>query len=191
MTVQHNAITDPDIHEPKGIAAATAGKVYVSDGASSGDWKYAPGKAHGEIYITSGATAHALAAASAFTKVNPSSEWTASGNEDHLTVDVANGEIDLLYSGHYFVSFWMTFSTASIASGSKYYFKFALDGTVNPRSVYVTKPTNGVDIIEISATAIVNATANQVLSIYAGGDGTSSGTAFTPLESGLQVLYLD
>lgn len=191
MTVQHNAITDPDIHEPKGIAAATAGKVYVSDGASSGTWKYAPGKAHSEIYITSGTTAHTLAAASAFTKVNPSGEWTASGNEDHLTVDVANGELDLLYAGHYFVSFWMTFSTASIGSGSKYYFKFALDGTVNPRSVYVTKPTNGVDIIAISATGIVNATANQVLSIYAGGDGTSSGTNFTPLEAGLQVLYLD
>ena len=191
MTVQHNAITDPDIHEPKGIAAATAGKVYVSDGASSGDWKYAPGKAHAEIYITSGATTHTLAAASAFTKVNPSGEWTASGNEDHLTVDVANGEIDLLFAGHYFISFWMTFSTASIAQGSQYKFKFAVDGTVNPRSVYVTKPTNGVDIIEISATAIVNATANQVLSIYAGGDGTSSGTNFTPLESGLQVLYLD
>ena len=191
MTVQHNAITDPDIHEPKGIAAATAGKVYVSDGASSGDWKYAPGKAHAEIYITSGATTHTLAAASAFTKVNPSGEWTASGFEDHLTVDAANGEIDLLYAGHYFISFWMTFSTASIASGSQYKFKFALDGTTSPRTVYVTKPTNGVDIIEISATGLVSATANQVLTIHAGGDGTSSGTTFTPLESGLQVLYLD
>ena len=191
MTVQHNAITDPDIHEPKGIAAATAGKVYVSDGASSGDWKYAPGKAHAEIYITSGATTHTLAAASAFTKVNPSGEWTASGNEDHLTVDAANGEIDLLFAGHYFISFWMTFSTASIAQGSQYKFKFAVDGVTSPRTVYVTKPTNGADIITISATGIVNATANQVLTIHAGGDGTSSGTTFTPLESGLQVLYLD
>ena len=191
MTVQHNAITDPDIHEPKGIAAATAGKVYVSDGASSGDWKYAPGKAHAELYITSGATAHTLAAASAFTKVNPSGEWTASGNEDHLTVDAANGEIDLLYAGHYYISFWMTFSTAAIAQNSLYKFKFALDGTVNPRSVYVSKPTNGSDIIEISASGLVTATANQTLSIYAGGDGTSSGTNFTPLECGLQALYLD
>ena len=191
MTVQHNAITDPDIHEPKGIAAATAGKVYVSDGASSGDWKYAPGKAHAEIYITSGATTHTLAASSAFTKLNPSGEWTASGNEDHLTVDAANGEIDLLLAGHYYISFWMTFSTASIASGSQYKFKFAIDGTTSPRTVYVTKPTNGVDIIEISATGLVSATANQVLTIHAGGDGTSSGTTFTPLESGLQALYLD
>ena len=191
MTVQHNAITDPDIHEPKGIAAATEGKVYVSDGASSGDWKYAPGKAHAEIYITSGATAHTLAAASAFTKLNPSGEWTASGNEDHLTVDAANGEIDLLFAGHYYISYWITFQTASIASGSKYHFKFALDGTTSPRSVYVTKPTNGVDIITISASGLVSATANQVLSIHAGGDGTSSGTNFTPLESGLQALFLD
>ena len=191
MTVQHNAITDPDIHEPKGISAATAGKVYVSDGASSGDWKYAPGKAHGEIYITSGATNHTLAAASAYSKLNPSGEWTASGNEDHLTVDATNGEIDLLYAGHYYISFWMTFSTATIASGSKYYFKFALDGATSPRSVYVTKPTNGTDIITISATGLVSATANQTLSMYAGGDGTSSGTNFTPLESGLQALFLD
>jgi len=191
MTVQHNAITDPDIHEPKGIAAATTGKVYVSNGASSGDWKYAPGKAHAEIYITSGATTHTLAAASAYTKVNPSGEWTASGNEDHLTVDAVNGEIDLLYAGHYYISFWMTFSTASIASGSQYKFKFAVDGVTSPRTVYVTKPTNGADIIEISATGLLSATANQVLTIHAGGDGTSSGTAFTPLESGLQVLYLD
>lgn len=191
MTVQHNAITDPDIHEPKDIAAASAGKVYVSDGASSGEWKYAPGKAHAEIYITSGATTHTLAAASAYSLLNPSGEWTASGNEDHLTVDAANGEIDLLYAGHYYISFWMTFSTAAIASGSQYKFKFAVDGTASPRTVYVTKPTNGVDIIEISATGLVSATANQVLTIQAAGDGTSSGTTFTPLESGLQALYLD
>jgi hypothetical protein len=191
MTVQHNAITDPDIHEPKGIAAATADKVYVADGASSGDWKYAPGKAHAEIYISGGTTAHTLAAASAFTKLNPSGEWTASGSEDHLTVDVANGEIDLLYAGHYYISFWITLSTASIASGSSYHFKYALDGSVSSREVAVSKPTNGADKIVISSTGLVTATANQTLSIYAGGDGTSSGTNFTPIEAGLTALFLD
>jgi len=191
MTVQHNAITDPDIHEPRGIASATVGKVYVSNGASSGDWKYAPGKAHAEIYISGGTTAHTLAAASAFTKLNPSGEWTASGNEDHLSVDISNGEIDLLYAGHYYISFWITFTTASISSGSSYHFKYALDGSVSSREVAVSKPTNGTDKIIISSTGLVNATANQTLSIYAGGDGTSSGTDFTPIEAGLTVMYLD
>lgn len=36
----HAALTDPFLHEPKGIAAAAEGLVYVSDGAGSGDWKH-------------------------------------------------------------------------------------------------------------------------------------------------------
>jgi len=39
MTIQHNTITGSDLHEPKGVAAAAANKVYVSDGSSSGTWK--------------------------------------------------------------------------------------------------------------------------------------------------------
>ena len=31
-------LTDPDIHEPKGVSGASSGQVYVADGAGSGDW---------------------------------------------------------------------------------------------------------------------------------------------------------
>ena len=191
MTIQHNVITDPDIHEPKGVASATSGKVYISNGSGSGAWTYPPGKAHAEIYISGGTTAHTLAGASAFTILNPSGEWTASGNEDILTVTPASGIITLNQAGHYYISFWINFTTASIASGSSYHFKYALDGSVSSREVAVSKPTNGVDKIVISSTGTVNATANQVLSIYAGGDGTSSGTNITPTEAGLVALFLD
>jgi hypothetical protein len=191
MTIQHNIITDPDIHEPKGVAAATSGKVYISNGSGSGAWAYPPGKAHAEIYISGGTTAHTLAAASAFTLLNPSGEWTASGNEEILTVTPGNGTITLNQAGHYYISFWINFTTASISSGSSYHFKYALDGSVSSREVAVSKPTNGVDKIVISSTGLVNATANQVLSIYTGGDGSSSGTNFTPTEAGLVALFLD
>lgn len=36
MTVQHVDITDPNLHEPKGVAAAAVGQVYVTDGLGSG-----------------------------------------------------------------------------------------------------------------------------------------------------------
>lgn len=36
---QHNVITDPNLHEPKGASTATQGSVYVSDGAGSGSWE--------------------------------------------------------------------------------------------------------------------------------------------------------
>jgi hypothetical protein len=191
MTIQHNAIDDPDIHEPKGVSTATAGRVYISNGSGSGTWAYPPAKPHAELYISGGTTAHTLAAASAFTLLNPSGEWTASGNEDILTVTPGSGIITLNQAGHYYISFWINFTTASIASGSSYYFKYALDGSVSSREVAVSKPTNGVDKIVISSTGLVNATANQVLSVYAGGDGTSSGTNFTPTEAGLVALFLD
>lgn len=38
MTIQHSAITDPNIHEPKGITSAVVGTVYKADGAGSGSW---------------------------------------------------------------------------------------------------------------------------------------------------------
>jgi hypothetical protein len=37
--VQHSALTDPNLHEPKGIASANANELYVADGSTSGAWQ--------------------------------------------------------------------------------------------------------------------------------------------------------
>ena len=37
--VAHNSLTDPELHEPKGISSAASGTVYVSNGSGSGSWK--------------------------------------------------------------------------------------------------------------------------------------------------------
>jgi hypothetical protein len=37
--VAHKDLTDPNLHESKGVATATAGQVYVADGAGSGVMK--------------------------------------------------------------------------------------------------------------------------------------------------------
>lgn len=37
--VNHSALTDPYLHEPKGASSASLNEVYVSDGAGSGSWK--------------------------------------------------------------------------------------------------------------------------------------------------------
>jgi len=36
--VNHSSLTDPYLHEPKGVAAAASGEVYVSNGSGSGAW---------------------------------------------------------------------------------------------------------------------------------------------------------
>lgn len=35
---EHVDLTDPELHEPKGVAAATSGTVYVANGSGSGSW---------------------------------------------------------------------------------------------------------------------------------------------------------
>ena len=35
---EHVSITDPEIHEPKGIATASLGEIYVANGTGSGTW---------------------------------------------------------------------------------------------------------------------------------------------------------
>ncbi len=37
--VQHSNLTDPNLHEPKGISTATADQVYISNGSASGNWR--------------------------------------------------------------------------------------------------------------------------------------------------------
>lgn len=36
--IEHNSIVDPQIHEPKGVASATASQVYLSTGLGTGAW---------------------------------------------------------------------------------------------------------------------------------------------------------
>lgn len=189
MTIQHNLITDPDIHEPKGVATASAGKAYVANGTGSGSWEYPSGKVHGEIYIDAGVTSQTLSGSSAYAKLNPTGEWTA-GVSNVLTLSPSTGVITLTEAGTYMINFWCQFSTAAIASGTLYNFKYNLSGTSSGRTLTVSKTSNGSDKLHISATGLVTATAGQTLSMYVGGDGTSSSTAITVIEAGLSAVKL-
>lgn len=38
MSIQHRLLTGADLHEPKGVASAASGRVYVANGSGSGTW---------------------------------------------------------------------------------------------------------------------------------------------------------
>lgn len=189
MTIQHSLIADADLHEPKGVVSAASGKVYQANGSGSGTWVYPSGKVHGEIYIDAGATTQTLSGSSAYAKLNPTGEWTA-GVTNVLTLSAGSGTITLVEAGTYMINFWTQFTTAAIASGTLYNFKYNLDGTNSSRTLTVAKVSNGADKLHISASGLVTATAGQVLSMYVGGDATSSSTAITVLEAGLSAIKL-
>ena len=49
---EHVDLTDPYLHEPKGIAAAGAGTVYVADGAGSGSWGTVAGAPPSQVMVS-------------------------------------------------------------------------------------------------------------------------------------------
>lgn len=189
MTIQHAAIADPEIHEPKGVSTASIQKVYVADGAGSGAWTLSAGAAHAEIYIVAGSVATALPAASAYVKINPAAMWVG-GLANINTTTPANGEITLVTAGHYEVAFWVSFNTASLAAGTKYTFQFAINGVLSTRTLSVQKNTAGVDGLTAAAQGFVSATAGQLLTIHVAGDATSSGTNITILNAGFTCNLL-
>lgn len=69
-TVQHNTLTGADDHEPKGAAAASTERIYLSDGAGSGSWDKLPassidttGSDDGDIFYSDGTGAGGWSAA--------------------------------------------------------------------------------------------------------------------------------
>lgn len=38
-TVQHSSLTDPNLHEPKGVSSASVDATYVATGTGTGSWK--------------------------------------------------------------------------------------------------------------------------------------------------------
>ena len=188
--IQHSALTDPNLHEPKGASTAASGKVYVANGSGSGAWQFIAGHAYGDLYITANTTTQTLSAASALAKLNPTGAWTANGYQN-ITPAAANGQFTVTQAGIYQLDFWIVFETAAIASGAAYNFHYAVNGTASTRKVYVKKTTNNVDTLHIASNGYVTLAANDILTIQVGGDGTSSSTAITAKEAGFSCLLID
>lgn len=58
--MEHKNIPNDGLHEPKDIVFATAGQVYVADGAGSGNWSQPPipgvqSALEGQVYVANGA----------------------------------------------------------------------------------------------------------------------------------------
>lgn len=75
--VQHSALTDPQLHEPKGVASASANQVYLADGAGSGIWT--------DTHILKGYSGFASYQDTTYTSVSPLA--VSAGVRTKLTCD--------------------------------------------------------------------------------------------------------
>lgn len=49
--INHSTLTDPKLHEPKGISTATLGQVYVANGSGSGTWQLPTGALDNQVIV--------------------------------------------------------------------------------------------------------------------------------------------
>ena len=95
MTIQHNLITGSDLHEPKGVAAASNKTVYVANGSGSGSWT----KPHseGNVYITFNASSPTYTQANTTSDVIVNPPFS-SGLMDEFTL-VSSPNARIIYDG--------------------------------------------------------------------------------------------
>ena len=175
--VQHSAIADPNIHEPKGVAAAAAGKVYVANGSGSGTWTRAlplgvdtatsgqvlvadgVGGAtwqanspvspdYGEIFIQNNAVVTTIAAINTF--VQATSGVTA-GQLDGVTF--SSNALVVAVSAKYLLEAEVTLFGIA-ATTLEWHLDFLLNGAAFGRKQAVT--TTGTEKVTIGLRAITN-----------------------------------
>jgi len=182
-TIEHKDIPNANLHETKGVSTATTGAVLTAN-AGVGLWQI---PSYGELYISGGAGVVALPAASAFTRVDTAGTiWTVGVNKD-MTLNAATGEFTIITAGTYNVAMWIVFTTAALGAGTTYNFRYAIGGVTSTRTISTSKHTAGVDTMDTAASGLATFAANDVVSLYVGGDATSSGTNITVVEAGFTL----
>lgn len=157
-TVQHNALTGGDLHEPKGVSGASANQLYYADGAGSGDWENS--SAYGSIYTqesdsvsvsTIGTTAQTLP----FSNDGPDRTTESTAASNGLTAVAA---------GDYEINFSLSFATAAAGDAGLYEFEIAVDGTP---SVYNCKVqmSGSSDTTTIHLSGILTLASTEVVTV--------------------------
>lgn len=119
--VEHSVLTGSDLHEPKGIAAAAANRVYVSNGAASGSWTTVPASAIAAagVLVFQGQLYHIRDERSSGTDGDTftSSTWNTRAlnteKTDELTITTASNQMSLAAG-----TYWIEAQTGTYFAGS-------------------------------------------------------------------------
>ena len=165
--VQHSVLTDPELHESKGVASATNHQVYVANGAGSGNWDRLP---DGAIYFNNIGSPYTLTYPASYTKI--AATTTASG----LATDVTEATTSrLTYTGaatrNCEVAAVLSVSQ-SIGANRDLRFCFAKNGTTLTNSAIILTTVSGEKMSAKLYWQLSLAT-NDYIEVFAQNDGAS------------------
>lgn len=88
--INHNTLSDPYIHESKGVSTALAGQIYVANGAGSGNWVENSRIVNGYLTFSTGSP-YSIAATTTDAVINPT--FTVGTNNGFTGLSSPNARI--------------------------------------------------------------------------------------------------
>ncbi len=188
--VEHSALTDPDLHEPKDISTATDGEIYFADGAAGGEWRpfmeYATMTLNdnaGVTVSTIGTTAQKLAI------------WDADGPSVGATPDsTTDHDITINTAGDYIVKFHCPAGPVAAGDAGDYQFRLRINGSESATSAYKLgseREFSGTnDIGSLSFFGIVTLAASDVLTVWIESDEGGNSDDIKIYDSTFSVLKI-
>ena len=135
---EHKNITDPNIHEPKGVSVATVGTTYIADGAGSGAWSAIPLDLSGmviERLVDGFSTATSQEPVGLDTALQI--EFGAGETSVPVTLD-ATGKVTINITGTYRVKIGFAVGRVGSAGVASLYVRSLIDGVQAGQSVHWT-----------------------------------------------------
>ena len=158
MTIQHNLITGSDLHEPKGVAAASNKTVYIANGSGSGAWTTLATDSlalpKGKVYFFNTASPYTLTYSGSTAKVAPTTVASGYGS---LVTEATTAR--LTYTGAATTVVKLDFDVSiSQASGADKDILISVhrNGTVIPGSQVVVTSVTG-DLHQAAGSCFYNA----------------------------------
>ena len=168
--VAHSTLTGADLHEPKGVASASSGDIYVANGAGSGAHELCPGRVYGGICskdssIAIGSIGTTPKQFTGYDTDMPSNGVTPAHGSDNITIVTA---------GIYFISSTITFETSAAGDAGTYQFHLRVNGTENPDFGTRRYMSGTSDVGSCTFSGIISLSASDVLTIYVESDDAGS-----------------
>lgn len=171
---EHVVITDPNIHEPKGVSTAASGRAYIADGAGSGSWLpvYQTDdnivSEYRQMGVAANSTSQAIAAAGDTTLYTAAdyNKWTTAWTSSYgagTGIIFSTDLLSVVETGVYMVHVGVSCQPlASAGTGKKLALKMSINNAVG--GLGAVRDVAQMD----SATGLITLGVNQVLPLTAG-----------------------
>lgn len=180
--IEHAVVADPNIHEPKGVAAATTGFHYQADGAGSGTWLETPYYSHriGSIKDNTTSTDDLVLTATAdFNAATGYLQIICTGgfiDDGGRNITLTGSSFDVITTGLYNTE--AIFSVELIAGTGNVNFAFKTSNTTTSAGLHTSKSLHTLDFLNdirtFSGSSLRRYTAGDSIAYFVAADTNST-----------------